>query len=138
MSDRAVSHHGRRRFAVPPGGHTSRNKRVESKGEVRQMVALAVVLLISAVVMIVLGLILYGNGVGAVPDDVGRDPVAARRGVTRISWSELFARMRTSTRGMTDKEAGREQKLTALGSFLVMVGLIVLVLAVLAVIAGLA
>jgi hypothetical protein len=39
---------------------------------------------------------------------------------------------------MTDKEAGREQKLTALGSFLVMVGLIVLVLAVLAVIAGLA
>ena len=86
------------------------------------MIALAVVLLISAVVMIVLGLILYGNGVGAVPDDVGRDPVAARRGVTRISWSELFARMRTSTRGMTDKEAGREQKLTALGSFLVMVG----------------
>ncbi len=102
------------------------------------MIALAVVLLIWAVVMIVLGLILYGNGVGAVPDDVGRDPVAARRGVTRISWSELFARMRTSTRGMTDKEAGREQKLTALGSFLVMVGLIVLVLAVLAVIAGLA
>jgi len=88
--------------------------------------------------MIVLGLILYGNGVGAVPDDVGREPVAARRGVTRISWGELFARMRTSTRGMTDKDAGREQKLTALGSFLVMVGLIVLVLAVLAVIAGLA
>jgi uncharacterized membrane protein YidH (DUF202 family) len=126
------------RFVVPPGGHTSRTKRVESTGEVRQMITLAVVLLISAVVMIVLGLILYGNGVGAVPDDVGRDPVAARRGLTRISWSELFARMRTSTRGMTDKEAGREQKLTALGSFLVMVGLIVLVLAVLAVIAGLA
>jgi hypothetical protein len=130
--------HGRRRFADPPGGHTSRTKRVESTGEVRQMIALAVVLLISAVAMIVIGLILYGNGVGAVPDDVGRDPVAARRGVTRISWSELFTRMRTSTRGMTDKEAGREQRLTALGSFLVMVGLIVLVLAVLAVIAGLA
>ena len=69
------------------------------------MIALAVVLLISAVVMIVLGLILYGNGVGAVPDDVGREPVAARRGVTRMSWNELFGRMRTSIRGMTDERS---------------------------------
>jgi hypothetical protein len=101
------------------------------------MITLAVVLGISAVVMIMLGLILYGNGVGAVPDDVGREPAAARRGLTRVSWNELFGRMRTSIRGMTDGEASRDQKLTAIGSFLVMVGLIVAVLAVLALIAGL-
>jgi hypothetical protein len=101
------------------------------------MITLAVVLLISAVVVIVLGLILYGNGVGAVPDDVGRDPVATRRGLTRISWNELFSRMRTSVRGMTDDEASRDQKLASTGSFLVMVGLIVIVFAVLTLIAAL-
>ncbi|MGZ6778355.1 MAG: hypothetical protein ACXVGO_05105 [Mycobacterium sp.] len=100
------------------------------------MIAFAVVLLVAAVVMIALGLILYGNGVGAVPDDVGRDPAAARRGLTRVSWKELFGRMKTSIRGMTDAEASRDQKLTAAGSFFVMVGLIVAVIAVLAFVAA--
>lgn len=102
------------------------------------MMVFAVVLLVVAVVMVVLGLILYGNGVGAVPDDVGRDPVAARRGVTRISWRDLFTRMKTSLRGMTDAEAGRDQRLTATGAFLVLAGIVVVVLAVLAFIAALA
>src|SRR5690349_19623081 len=101
------------------------------------MIAFAVVLLIAAVAMIALGLILYGNGAGTVPDDVGGDPVATRRGLTRISWKELFARMRTSVSGMTDSEASREQKLTATGSFFVMIGLVVAVIAIAAFIAAL-
>ena len=101
------------------------------------MIALAVVLLVLAVVVIVLGLVLYGNGVGAVPDDVGQDRVATRRGLTRISWKDLFARMKTSVRGMTDGDAGRDQKLTATGSFCVLLGLVLVVLAVLAFIAAL-
>ena len=100
------------------------------------MIAFAVVLLVGAGVMIALGLILYGNGVGAVPDDVGRDPVAARRGVTGISPKQLFARMKTSLRGMTDAEAGRQQRLTATGAFFVLVGLAVLVIAILAFVAA--
>ena len=102
------------------------------------MITFAVVLLVLAALMIVLGLVLYGNGVGAVPDDVGRDPVATRRGLTRISWKELFGRMKTSIRGMTDAEASRDQKLTAIGSFFVMVGLIVVVIALLAFVAAFA
>ncbi|OBK70306.1 hypothetical protein [Mycobacterium sp. 1274761.0] len=101
------------------------------------MITFAVVLLVLAVVLVGLGLVLYGNGVGTVPDDVGREPVATRRGLTRISWKDLFTRMRTSIRGMTDEEAGRKDKLTAMGAFLVMVGLIVIVLALLAFIAAL-
>lgn len=102
------------------------------------MIAFAVVLLVLAVGMIVLGLVLYGNGVGEVPDELGRDPVATRRGLTRISWKALFARMRTSVSGMTNAEAGREEKLTATGSFCVLVGLVVIVIAVLAFIAAVA
>ncbi|OBA96656.1 hypothetical protein A5662_17405 [Mycobacteriaceae bacterium 1482268.1] len=101
------------------------------------MITFAVVLLVLAVVMIGVGLILYGNGVGKVPDDVGREPVATRRGLRGISGKALFGRMRTSVRGMLDAEASREDKLTAIGSFFVMVGLVALVLAVLAVIAAL-
>jgi hypothetical protein len=100
------------------------------------MIAMAVVLLVLAVVLIVLGLVLYGNGVGTVPDDVGRDPVGTRRGLTRISGKELFGRMRTSVRGMTDDEAGREQKLTATGAFCVLVGLVLVVIPILAFIAA--
>jgi hypothetical protein len=101
------------------------------------MITFAVVLLILAVVLVALGLVLYGNGVGTVPDDVGREPVATRRGLARISWKDLFARMKTSVRGMLDAEADREQRLTAIGAFFVLVGLVALVLAVLAVIAAL-
>lgn len=100
------------------------------------MITFAAVLLVLAVTMIALGLVLYGNGVGAVPDDVGRDPVATRRGLRRISREELFSRMKTSVRGMTDADASRDQRLTATGSFLVMVGLVVVAIAVLAFVAA--
>jgi hypothetical protein len=102
------------------------------------MVALGVILLIVAAVVIVLGLILYGNGVGEVPDDIGRNRAATRRGLASISWKDLFARMKTSVKGMTDPDAGRGEKLTATGAFCVLVGLIVVILAVLAFAAALA
>ncbi len=102
------------------------------------MIAFAVVLAVLAIVVIVFGLILYGNGVGAVPDDVGRDPVATRRGMTRISWRDLFARAKTCVRVMTDAEADRRDRLTATGSFCVLVGLVLIAVAVLALIAAVA
>jgi len=101
------------------------------------MIAFAVVLLILAAVLIVFGLVLYGNGVGEVPDDLGREPAATRQGLSRISWKDLFRRMKTSVNGMTNSEASRADKLTATGAFCVMVGLIVLAIALLAFIAAL-
>lgn len=96
------------------------------------MLAIAVVLLILAAMTIVFGLILYGNGVGAVPDEPGRDSARTRQGLGRISWGDLFARMKTSVKDLLDGEASRERKLTAIGAFSVMIGLIAAVLAVLA------
>jgi len=101
------------------------------------MVAFAVVLLLVGVVLVGLGLVLYGNGVGEVPDEVGGDMAATRRGVKRISRKELFSRMKTSFRGMTDAEASRDQRLAATGAFCVMFALILIALAVLAFIAAL-
>ena len=96
------------------------------------MTVLGVVLLILAALGIVFGLVLYGNGVGVVPDDVGREPAATRKGLSRISWKDLFAQMKRSTTGMTDAQASRDQRLTATGALCVLVGLILLVLALLA------
>jgi hypothetical protein len=100
------------------------------------MIAFAVVLLIFAAVVIVFGLVLYGNGVGAVPDDLARDPAATRQGLSRISWKDLFARMKTSIKGMTNEEASRAERLTAIGAFCVMVGLIAVAIALLACVAA--
>lgn len=96
------------------------------------MIALAVLLLILAVVVVVFGLVLYGNGVGAVPDEPAREPRATRQGLTRISWRDLFARMKTSIKDLTTAEASRTQRLTAAGAFCVMVGLTMVAIALLA------
>src|SRR5689334_1789534 len=101
------------------------------------MIVFAVILLIVAAVVIGFGLVIYGNGVGTVPDDVGHEPAATRQGVARISWRDLFGRMKTSVKGMTAEDISREEKLTATGAFCVMVGLVCVVVAVLAIIVAL-
>ncbi|KUI11821.1 hypothetical protein AU193_15775 [Mycobacterium sp. GA-1285] len=102
----------------------------------RQLIAIAVVLVILAAALIVFGMVLYGNGVGAVPDEVGRDPAATRKGLARVSWRNLFARTKTSAKEMLNEETGRPERLTATGAFCVMVGLIALLLALLAFVAA--
>ncbi|WP_165827563.1 hypothetical protein [Mycolicibacterium sp. GF69] len=78
------------------------------------------------------GLILYGNGIGAVPDEPGREPGRTRQGLRRISWGDLFVRMKTSVKDLLDGEASRERRLTAIGALCVLVGLVASALAVLA------
>lgn len=94
------------------------------------MVVLGIVLLILAAAVIAFGLVLYGNGVGAVPDDVRR--TEANKALSRMRWNDLFSRMGSSVKGMTDSEASRADKLTATGSFCVLVGLVLILLAILA------
>lgn len=93
------------------------------------MVVLGVLLLILAAVAVVVGLVFYGNGVGTVPDEPMRDTGATRRGVSRIAWSELFGTMKTSVKGATRSD-DRHQRSASLGAFLVLVGLILVVLAI--------
>ncbi len=94
------------------------------------MVGLGVVLLMLAVVAVLVGLLIYGNSVGTVPDEPMRDASATRRGVSRIGWSGLFATMKTSVKGATDSNADRPQRSASMGAFLVLVGLILGVLAI--------
>ncbi|OBI72803.1 hypothetical protein [Mycobacterium sp. E740] len=96
------------------------------------MIAFGVVLLIVAALVIVFGLVLYGNGVGAVPDEPVREPAATQKGLRRISWGDLGGRMKTSVKDITDGDADRAQRLSASGAFLVLVGLVLVVLAVIA------
>uniref|UniRef100_A0A5Q5CLE2 Uncharacterized protein n=1 Tax=Mycobacterium sp. (strain JLS) TaxID=164757 RepID=A0A5Q5CLE2_MYCSJ len=93
------------------------------------MVVLGVLLLILAAVAVMVGLVFYGNGMGTVPDEPMRDTGATRRGVSRIAWSELFGTMKTSVKGATRSD-DRRQRAASMGAFLVMVGLILVVLAV--------
>jgi hypothetical protein len=95
------------------------------------MVGLGVLLLVLAGVSVVVGLVLYGTGVGTVPDEPMRDATATRRGVSRIRLPELFATMKTSVRSATRSDADKAQRQASMGAFLVLVGLILVVLAVL-------
>lgn len=94
------------------------------------MVGLGVVLLVLAAVAVLIGLVFYGNGVGTVPDEPMRDTAATRRGLSRIDWSDLFATMKTSAKVAAHPETERRQRLVSMGAFLVMVGLILVVLAI--------
>ncbi len=101
------------------------------------MVGLGVVLLVLAAVAALVGLVFYGNGIGAVPDRPMRDTTATRRGLSRISSTDLFATMRTSVKGATDADGERPRRLASLGAFLVMAGLILAGLAILSFLAAL-
>jgi hypothetical protein len=93
------------------------------------MVVLGVVLLVLAAVAVLVGLVFYGNGAGTVPDRPMRDATATRRGLSRISWPDLFATMKTSVKGAAARDADRRQ--ASMGAFLVLAGLILVVLAIL-------
>ncbi|BBY14514.1 hypothetical protein [Mycolicibacterium litorale] len=95
------------------------------------MAGLGVVLLVLAAVAVLVGLVFYGAGVGTVPEQPMRDATATRRGVSRIAWSNLFASMKTSVKDATRSDADKGQRRASMGAFLVLVGLILVVLAIL-------
>lgn len=101
------------------------------------MVGLGVALLVLAAVVIVVGLVLYGNGAGTVPDRPMRDAAATRRGLSRIAWSDLTATMKTSVKGAASSDADQDHRKASMGAFVVLVGLILVVLAMLAFLAAL-
>ncbi|MGE2833906.1 hypothetical protein [Mycobacterium sp. SMC-4] len=100
------------------------------------MVVLGVALLVLAAAAIVIGLVMYGNGAGTVPERPMRDATATRRGLSRVAWSDLFATMKTSVRGAASSDADPEHRKASMGAFIVLAGLILVVLAILAFIAA--
>lgn len=89
------------------------------------MLWLALLLVLVGAAALAGGLVLYTNGVGAAPSNrTNEDPTGFKRAGSRVAWPELFRRMPSSLGTMLDKDAGRGDRLTALGSMLVLAALL--------------
>ncbi len=67
------------------------------------------------------GLVLYTNGSGVAPRNrTKEDPTGLKRAGSRVAWPEVFRRIPSSLGVMLDKDAGRDARLAALGSALVL------------------
>lgn len=102
------------------------------------MLWLALVCLIVGAVMFVAGLVLFTNGAGVAPvDRTPDDPTGFKRATERLDWRDLFRLLPRSPKVMLDEGAERGDRLMALGSAAVFVGLIAWFAAVLALITAL-
>jgi hypothetical protein len=100
------------------------------------MTIIAVILFVVGVVAVGLGVILFANGVKVSPD--GRtEPERVKSGLGQIPWGELFRLMPRSMNLAGNEDRGRTERLKGGGAFCVLIGIVMLVLAILALIAAL-
>jgi uncharacterized membrane protein len=99
------------------------------------MVGFAVVLTIVGVALIVLGIVVYGNGADVNPTGQNEGE-RVRDGFAQVRYRSMLGLMPRSVKVVTDSDAGRQERLQAAGAFAAMVGIVVLILAVLAVVAA--
>ncbi|WP_156690097.1 hypothetical protein [Mycobacterium sp. Marseille-P9652] len=101
------------------------------------MLWIALVLVLLCIALLVVGLVAYANGAGVAPHHrTEEDPTGIRRAGSRVAWSDVFRRMPSSLNTFVDKEASREDRLTALGSLAVLGAVLAGCAAVLALIAA--
>jgi hypothetical protein len=102
------------------------------------MLWFGVVCVILGAVLFVGGLAFYTNGAGVAPARrTSDDPTGLKRATSRVEWGDLFRRMPRIARVMLNQQAERSDKLMALGSLSVLVGLLAWLVAVLAIITAL-
>ncbi|WP_142280733.1 hypothetical protein [Mycobacterium saskatchewanense] len=118
---------GSRGFRSPAGGYFS------------AMLWLAVVLAVVGAGLFVVGWVAYANGAGVAPQRRTKDdPTGIKRAGSRVAWSDVFRGMPRIAGVMLDKEASRDDRLTALGSLCVLAAVVAGVGAVVALLAALA
>jgi hypothetical protein len=89
------------------------------------MLWLALVCVIVGAVMFVVGLALFTNGAGVAPANrTADDPTGFKRATSRLQWGDVFRRMPRSVRVMINQEADRSDKLMAVGSLCVLLGVL--------------
>jgi hypothetical protein len=94
-------------------------------------------LFVVAAAAFVAGFVLFANGAGVAPQRrTSEDPTGIKRANARLAWSDVFRRMPSSLGTMLDKEASREDRLTAVGSMCVLAAVLALCAAVLALVAA--
>ncbi len=103
------------------------------------MLWLALVLVVVGAVSFVVGFVLFANGAGVAPRRRTReDPTGIKRAASRVAWPDMFRRIPSSLGVMLDKNAGRDDRLTAIGSMFVLAAVLAGCGAVLALIAAFA
>ncbi|BBX61624.1 hypothetical protein MSAS_07980 [Mycobacterium saskatchewanense] len=103
------------------------------------MLWLAVVLAVVGAGLFVVGWVAYANGAGVAPQRRTKDdPTGIKRAGSRVAWSDVFRGMPRIAGVMLDKEASRDDRLTALGSLCVLAAVVAGVGAVVALLAALA
>lgn len=103
------------------------------------MLWLAVALLVVGVVSFVIGFVLCANAAGVAPQRRTReDPTGVKRAGSRVEWGGVFRRMPSSLSIMLDKNADRNERLGAVGSWFVLAAVLAAFAAVLALLAALA
>jgi hypothetical protein len=102
------------------------------------MLWFGVVCLVLGAVLFVAGLAFYTNGAGVAPARrTSDDPTGLKRATSRVEWGDLFRRIPRIVPTMMNHQAQRSDKLMALGSLSVVVGLLTWFVAVLAIITAL-
>lgn len=103
------------------------------------MIWLALVLVVVGAVSFVVGFVLVANGAGVAPRRRTReDPTGIKRAGSRVAWPDVFRRMPGSLGVMLDKNADRDERLSAFGSMFVLAAVLAGCGAVLALVAAFA
>jgi hypothetical protein len=99
------------------------------------MIALAVVLLIAGLILSAVGFVLFSNGTGAAPHQrTDEDPTGVKRATSRTSWGGMVRHLPRNVRVLSGEKASHEDKLTAVGSLLLLCGIGALCVAALSVV----
>ena len=102
------------------------------------MAIFGLILILVGLALVAFGAVLFANGAGTAPErssgSVGGD---ARHTFGRLPWQRYFGLMPSSIKGMTDSDAGRDDRLKAAGAFCGAAGIVLLLLAILALLTAL-
>jgi|SRR4051812_47346223 hypothetical protein len=99
------------------------------------MIGFAVVLAIVGVALIVLGIVVYGNGAGVNPAGQNEGE-RVKDGFAQVRYRSMLGLMPRSVKVVTDTDAERKERLQAAGAFAALVGIVVLCVAALALLAA--
>jgi hypothetical protein len=88
------------------------------------------VLLIAGVVLLAVGFVLFANGTGAASHKrTDEDPTGVKRAASRTPWSGALRHLPANIRVLSGEDASHEDKLAAIGSLLLLIGIGTLCLA---------
>ena len=101
------------------------------------MLWVAVGLIVVSALSFLIGFVLFANGAGVAPHRrTKEDPTGVKRAGSRVAFPDMFRRIPSSLNTLVNKEAERNERLTAVGSLFVLAAVLAACGAILALIAA--